>query len=1467
MVGFKSIALLISLLFLAACVPQTKQTSCSTNEAFNATLRTCVPVMNGPSSFINIDSPQPSYSFARYKNDTLPVTLSILIDNPYAQTYSVVWEHTFLGNGQAFSPSTPTSHTFSPSFFSNELGTHLISVKIKDANLDVVAEHSWEFKIDDNPKPVIQSSTVTPALYSSTYTPSTLPQSFSFTVKNSGATMTGAGYRTDWMLYRAGVLIDTETDTFPTSSPAGSLSPSGFNYPVYVFDPLLVDGTAVGAYNIIARVTNNASEVVAEQQWSATVSHPALSKIIGRDIYSATTNPSFGTTSVAYNGIAYTSSTTYNFIPTSFAAQGDYCVTVSNGEGTYVTPTDGLFVRVDYYLDGASLIYSGLTTAVDNKICLTDAAAATLNNVIFTNASTTSTQSHTLVARVVDEATGQEYTLSDMNGSLGTYPVTWNFSVKPSNAAPTVAFTAIGNLSGIICGSATATAQTCTVTQDAAFTLGITATDDFYSTSSTTDTVQNKFTYTMTLLRNGSPVSTCTKTITDVSDGNAVGTDFVGPDYLCSFTAASSDVNGSINPALNTYSVAVVFSDVGSPISGSSPMSGTTLTYNLNVIEANTVPTIVAQANTVGSSTTDSYMAESGLPSTVLNPGTAAEFITEGQTLNVNIRVNDTEMDDHQVQLYLCTDFTSTCSTTSLKASQTVLKTNNTSPTLTTLTYALPEDLIPITTPVATNVTAYFKVVVTDIPDIVSGLPTQTTTAGPPTHFRVNVRNENPAPQFSGTPSPLVATSLTTMVGYPLTIDPGTVTDASIPATENAISYQWYIDPTGGDNSFQAITGATYRILRWTPSNALTAGISVNLALCVSDGTTINSQPSTATVQTASYNPANGPNCLQSWDVTVRPNAVALNYDNGALDVGSDVDVWQDNTAPAEEKVIYSASVDSTGVIFVEKTVFDGNGVIYNNSTNGFKTVSFPALRSGTQSPASVKDISITGTTTHLYIAYQAADSSTPSSPKMRVRRIDKRYGIVSFVDYGSKILHIIDPINGYPHAGKFGFTYDNNPTLTTLLPMTTSPNIDIQQASGLGTAITVDFTGDLVSGQTLTTNGIAMTADDAPLATELCSGTLGACTTPGNAARYESFINLSVSRLLQGVSAFDNGSSGVSIYGALNGSEYLDENPTVANYIVGKLGKIVIIGGTWYLPFVDLTSAATLGQIRVLSAGALEADVLNSTLSTNDTIVYSSIGAVNWFTNEIDPSGNMVIAAVNTSNIAQLHRYTTLGVANNTPVNLFNGSPVNGASLRMSAPVAGNNYHYVAAKVLTILPATYEWSVGRYDASFVLDYTNTVSNLGYNAATITVLAEANVKDVSIETYPSLSSSLEARLMVTSTAGVGTTKLYAVRFRNDNELSCDYCTPINITSEVLSASKRIATTKIDLDMTIGSAGSASTATENIRDVLFAVYPVSTSGGIYKSHLGIFNMEIEAINSNSSDTTGLLGHRPPFIGQN
>lgn len=1450
MVGFKTTWLILSLLFLAACVPQSKQTSCKSNEAFSPALRTCVPIVGGPSSFISIDSFLPVSTLTKYKNDTNPMSFSVQITNPYAQAYVVEWVRQYNGSNFSITPDSDTSYTFPPSILSTEVGTHNITVRIRDMNNVIVDSHNFQIIINDSPKPIIDSVSVVPPTYNLAFTPNSANQIFSFTVKNNNSAFSLGDYSTVWTAEYNGIQFYTESDPFTTSSSSGS------NFPAYTFNPSALSvAKGLGNYTVRARVTNTLGEVVAERQWAASINHPTKYRVTSRDIYAAPTTPvAYSTVTTAYNGIPYTIDPTRNFIPLNMTAQGQYCVTLQSGAGVY--PADSKNIKVNYYLDG-TLIYTGTTTDADSEVCLSDSPDK--SNIVFTNTSPTTTQAHTITARVYDEAisgASAEYTASDLSANIGTYPITWDFLVKPTNAAPTVTFTALP-LTDITCGAASPTSKACTVTQDKKFTVGIHATDDFYSTTTDLD----RFTYSMVLHRNGLPMSgtltSCTKTALQTTPSNALGSDHTGPDYLCEFLIPSFDSTGSVNPYINTYNVSIIFSDTGSPITGSTAMAGTTLNYNLTVVnEASTPPRIDPQGITV----LDSFMADSAAPNVPLDPASnpLGNFILEGQTLNINVLVTDDERDDHRVAVYLCQASDSTCAASTFLTDKIVTKTDGAATTLTTLTYTLPEDLVEDVA-IGTSVAKYFKIAVTDAPDYVAGVTSATSTAAP-VHFSVNVQNKNPAPKFDGPAVPLKLAAITTMVGYPLKLDPGPVSDASLVTSENIPAFQWYIDATGGDDSYVAIPDATSQILNWTPTNAIPSGTKVNLVVCASDKTIANPQPALGDISTlaGSAYSINGPNCFGYWEVTVKQNAVALNYDGGlATDIDPDVAVWQDTTV-AGKKIIYTA-YSSGQEIYVEKTVFAADGTIYNSGLPGFgfQTVKFAAIDGS--AATGIKDISISGTNEFLYVAYQAAFTGTPGSPKIRIRRIDKRSGATGVLRLAS-----------YHDAGKFGFRY------TQQFPETSNPAaVTIPTTLLPGQRFTVTFNGLLAIGNTVTINGTTVfTATSGGTGGTLCAGGPGAgCSNNGNGTILANLINNSTDRNLQGFSATDLGNGTVEIYGAVGG-ESADGNANISNYVVGKLGKIVTFddgaGWKWYLPFVDLVNGATLGNIRVASGGALESHYLNST-AISSFLVYSGLGAVSTFTNDIF-TNKMVIASVDSASKATLSTYTIPTSVLSDTVSLFGGAPIEPATLRLSAPVTGNAHYFAAAKVLTAAPSTYEWMIGRYSPGVAPALVGTAETFSALASTTLpytgdVLDPESVADVNIQPLPSSSiAGTEARILVSSSNGAGPTgeyDMFAVRFRADGKLSCDLCVPLTVGTQKLSPVGRIATAKIDMAMPMGSTGAVITS----KDILIAAFGSQSSNvAPFRAQVGIYNAELESLSTKSRATNGDEGYRPPFIGQ-
>lgn len=1452
MVGLKTVWITIfGLLLLGACVPQTKQTECRSNEAFNASLRTCVPVIGGPTSFITVKTYSPAQPISVYKNASTIFPLVITVDNPYGQTYTVEWERVYFGTPSFFAGNTLTT-SLVPLSLASEIGAHFITAKIV-AGGQVVDSHTFQINVSDTPRPKVDTSTVTPSTYALGLTPADSPEQFSFTVKNSGSVVSGSGYTVKWTVTKNGVNLPSmaETDAFSNVTSTGSNTFYLGSAASPTFDPSIL---GVGSYVVKAVVGNTVpGEIVDQVQWSVTVTHPTLSNIVSRNIYSGSTSPAYSTVVKAYNGVPYTVSTAYNFIPTGQATQGDFCVEVADGDGTY--DGDSVFVRVDFYLDNSTLIYSGYTDdAGVNEVCLSDANLATvLPTVLFSNTTSTTAQAHTLTARVIDEGSNTEYATTDLAGGLGSYPITWNFNVLPVNAAPTVAFTTTA-LSNITCGLTSANAKNCTVAQDSTFTVGVYVQDEHYNPASD----RANFSYTMTLYKSGSPISTCTKTTALVAAQAGPGNDATGsidtngPDYLCQFSVPSYDASGPVNPSAWAYNVAIVVSDSGSPISGAVAATANTFYYNLTVTEANTAPTIDSQGTTI----TDSYLAKSTDPTTVVRSSATADYVTEGETININVLVSDTERDSHQVKVSTCgTD--ATCASAAAYQTTTTTKSDNVITTFTSFSYSFSESTVPVGTAIGANVPIYFKIESTDIPSSGAGLSATSRI------FSVNVRNRNPAPQIAGTQTPAYTDSLTTMVGYPLSIDPGTITDASLVASESSIKYQWYIDPTGLDTSYAKITGATNEVLIWTPSNGIAAGNTINIKLCVHDDTTINPLPADADVDTTPTNDpsGNGPNCSDKWDVTVRPNAAALSYTGAAAlnDLTKNVAIWHDTTT-TDKRVVYAAYSDGAK-IFIDKAVFDANGVIYDDSLGSyFETVSFNALSTGDPLAAgSIKDISLAGDADFLFVAYSAAVSSDPTTARIKIRRIDKRGG----VNYGDKTSTAT-----YPHTSKFGYSY-TQPTIS--LSVTIAGAITAPTPATEGTPFDITFVSALTNGDSITINGVDFFAADPETSTTLCAGS--GCDNSGNASKLVSLINSSTDRRLQGFSAYvPPAGSMVTLYGAVGG-EHLDSHATILNYNVAKLGKIIVDGtGFWYLPFIDYTTVSTMQNIRVLKGPAdlvldSTATVLDSSVVYGDDLLAGEVGPVNWFDNAL-LAGQMVIAAINTSNVASLLTFDMGTGAQTGALTLFSGAPVASESLRFSIPVAGNGNYFAAAKVLTTLPATYEWKIGRY-AGLAVSFENTFALAAYNSATEDVIAPTSIDDivdVRIQSVPSAApGSSEARLLITSKAGLGgDPNLYLARLRSDNEISCGLCMKVNTGAQGLADSKYIAITPIYQTMQVGTAG--NTANEHQKDVFFAIYPIeSAAPGIYVPHWGIFNTNVESIQSTTTDTTGTLGHRPPFIG--
>jgi hypothetical protein len=1454
MVGFKTFWILISSLILfAACVPQTKQSECGSNEAFNASLRTCVPVVGGSSSFINISSYTPMFTQTRSKDDTTNLTFTIAVSNPYNQSYSVEWERVFNAG-----PVTMCSNALTCSFPASllgttlgEVGTHILTAKIKDGNGSVVDSHSFELKINQLPRPVINTGTMQPISFSYTKYPTDPRVEFSFTVNNNNSTMSVTqNYRTDWTVIKNGTTIHTEADAFTNFGPTGSNIAYLGSSPLPEFNPANLMKYGVGSYIVRAVVQNDTpGEIVAEQQWSILVKQPDLAKVTTVSL------PAPGVNTIAHNGVDYNDFPALSWVYGASNLQPNFCITVNDRDGTY--SADGKSIQVKFYLDsvgGEICTKTTLDTPGSQTICLVDANVCTGSAAIFdtsllrfNNTSSTQQQSHKVTARLYDEATALEFGPSNLEPSAGTYPIEWGIQVNPINVAPVITFgPAASNPTGCATSGAYAKSN-CQVNQGQDFTVSFVTTDDFYTAFAN----PGEFNWDVKLKMNGSDLSTppfitgCEKAFgatTPVATATNV--------WTCTLRVPHYQSIGALSP-VGPFQVVATMQDSGSPIGGLGLVSQS-LTWNLVVTETNAItPNIVISAQSTLASTSH-ISRDTPLPITYLDPA-GSNYATETESISFKIGVRDPELDNFQYSIYRCGagSTAATCVTPTMITASAInylrvlypaatlpfTDTVYTDPVLVSaLVYQLPENLllnIGADVDKVTNVPVYFRIDVADRPTTLPLASVKTDSK----IFTINVRNYNPAPVINvagANPAiNLSTTSYPVVSGFPFSINPGTITDASTNTDESTVIYQWYATGDGGTSWFQ-IPGGTQKNLTWTPDQGAPA--TIELKLCVGDRPAAN----------PILSPIAGGNCTTgSWFISPKSYLAKPTPAAPSVNVSSEVAVWVDtNDGDPTVDVIYSAYVGADNHIYVNKTVRDATFAL----NTSFQTVKITSQKDGTAANT-VKNISLSGNANNLYIAYMASHPSTPGNLIPRLRRIDKSYDA-----------SLIGQKTGFPHKGKFGFSYNG----FTIVPSGSCTTCTVTPGTDLSSP-TIAFSAGAPIGSSISINGYAFTASANPTAAnEFCG--VGTCGAVDAAASLAAKINASTDSALNGITAAPTSPGATSI--ALNGQsqfDYIDWDGSYSTSLtVGGtgFGKMFVIGNYWFIPMINaILPGDQQNNITVLNGATTSPTLQNAGTSIDNTDVLTNIGQVAAFDAKLNANDNLIIASISadvtTAGRATLSRFALAGLRNFEPTTGTSQIGLFGTRLfqdiKVAADTTGNTSIFVLAKERTSDGG--EWNAGRYTSTlagipsenFITDQLTTTDNTDdYIDNTIMLKPE----------IIAVPNSSDARLFFNSVgipAGVSGTRM--ARWKYDNTFSCGLCAPIGSTG----VTSLFVLSNVVIDTTLGTAGYV--VNENQKDVAY-VFTNYLNTTTYDSQLSLINLETETIQSTNIDTVNHLW-RVPF----
>lgn len=1409
MVDFKILNLwifLIASLVLSGCVPQAKQTECSTNEAFSPTQRRCLPVNPSETSFIKIKSPVPTGGITMTASSGSPLTFTVMLENPYNRSYRMRWLRNF--NGTQFTIHTPSSasanisdHPYSISLVPSgdlfgAVGNHIITAQILDANSNnVIDSHDFTLQLTNDPTPNGQS--FSPSLsFPVNQNPINSTMTFSFSVLNNSREMSMPRLR--WRLVK--LTGTAQPDLEEIDSLINTNSPQNVDF---IFNPAnpMRNGVAptapfsdfVGQYRLEASIMDGAINF-STYSWSINLLHPDLGFVFN----SHTPVPGDGSSTIrAFNGIAYSDLTPSNFSYFNNSVRSQFCVQVSDGDGRY---GNGVFVR--YYLGNSTgHVYQGLTSGGDDEICLSDAPAPTQNAIVFSDSNPELTWSTSISARVFDAQTGEEYTRYD----AGAYPLKWNIVVEPVNKAPVLTF--VDNVSTVVCGATIGTVRNnCQITQsndtiNNTLTVAFQITDEHY-----TDSAQ--FAYTATLSRGS--------TVVDSSCQKAFGV-AGGPVFSCNFTVPSYDAIGSINPTLDAWKVAVNVSDSGSPYSPGNQKTSS-LIWNLDVQEINYRP-IISSVNT--------YLAAA-----------STTTFTEKETAIFQVNLTDPERDEYIIELARCgaTLADSDC-TTLMTTTRTYL---NSGDYLINrrLAYTIPDGFLTANT-LSANVLFRLKVInYASTAGALNQLPNEAISS-----INLTINNYNPAPVFANTNAlDTVAPSLPDPLGidymafgsFPLTLDPATVTDASEMPAEAVIEYQWWIAPYSVTPTWSEIVGANSRLLRWTPGTTMASG-NYLIKLCATDG-----YPPRASIDPN----FGGSYCNNPAIVAVHNNFLSMasiSTTTGNFVTGAPA-VWIDTTATGvvpsatgNSRIAYSAYVvdhratSGSFRIHVQKSVYNvnGTGEMQILAEMDFDAID-PVEHTADFNIYDVKDLRIVGDNNSLYIAYIANFENFAHSLGYRpeIRRIFKG------TTRGQKTA---PNLHGSPFAFNYqGFFVDHSQALCSACWNGANSANDLQVTGG---SITLD-TSNFTSGSTIE---LGYAAGSYPLT-----------ITPTGVDSTNLAINITnaINAHAQlGFTAVHSGASSVIIYGPVANEEARIQQHT------NKLGQIWMDASYLYVPYINLSQAVP--NNKVISVERVQNDssqslwnVANALGGMTSTLLAGTYS--NDFDNAIDRNGNVLFAYANNGGQGNLIKFTGANFA--TGINYSILPTRNVQKIRISASNAANDFYYVMGQAgdesIAITRLESDLTVADFNRVWTLE---AIGPTDFQTAALVSSLAGNIYDFAIQTASldtySVSSIAEARILISSTLG-----LFAFKTKTDNTVSCGSCEPISRSGSTVSPlAPLLGISNLVINQTIGTPGNISpTNNENTRDIMAFTYIDSSVADENILRLGVINSERVQINSTTQD---------------
>lgn len=1379
--------LLLILLVVTGCLPQAKKQACTEGSIFNATARTCVPITSGgQTSGVYISNKSPAISnLTVAQSQTSASAFAVTVADPNNQGYVIRWM-LYPPSGVTFTGNPLIINTANYNLIPNNLamspGLWTLAAEIYNSTgVSLLTSSQWAVTVSSNPTPTlsINSGAALQATTGSRLTTDTSTTYFAVNVTDTAPSATS--WTLNW--YYDGVLMKTGSST-------GSRTPltSSTTYETFFSSTNALSSdnppVASGPHLIRAELRNGTS-IYDYIEWTVYVYAPNLPQI-------SITAPPLPDTSVTVNAIDGISLLSGGFRSngSNIFPSEDFCVAVNDFDGTRNNSIPGGVV-VQFRNNGTPVGAPQTFSANHSYVCLGDFNSAF--NMTLANSN-------------VGEFKTVTATVTDVDTNTAVAVVSWGVSIRPKNTAP------VANISS-------PTSNPVIQLQDTTQSYIMTVTDEDTTTPDNMDIAFFIDGVAMNGTNNFPGTSVPTPDCTHTASIAPLG----ATRLQCNVTIPSYDLAGRVDPTTKTYTITARATDQS--VNGAAAQISNILSWTMEPINSAS-PAITQTSSSIAaqgvSTTTNSYVAPLLSPT---SPSTGP--YSEGSDIIFSVLVNDAERDDFFIQIDRCSNLTCTGTFTTVVGAYLVTRSVDDLGKRVTYSYTIPEDTI---TGAASGTVAYRVSVQDRLPDfnLDSVVDLGTTVSAIMT---ITVQNDNPFPIWGGAggANPTLASALNIMVGYPLTLDPGTVTDAST-ADGNTVLYQWEISLDAG-TTWTSIAGATSRVLKWTPTNAI-AGSAVRLRLCLGDDGFGNGLALCTGIAapTAPGLPATTRVAGPWTGIVAQANTTAKNAVTPSAN--GEVATWYDAT----EREMYMVYINKAGVnsssIVVEK---------YDVATAGtlsfVKSTSFTTERTGPAYDASALSVVgqrvTVGATTYrgLYISY-VTQSAPTVPPRLRVRHVELT-------------------------NDELRFTYSN-----FFESVSASPDISVIEGATPGT-VTLQVTDSTFdASEYISFNGMKLTPVPTTSTPSDCEFEAdGTLTTDQVMTNIETAFYTCASNTAD-PRAFTPNASPVGDTWAITNfpRDWVDLDYSV---YLSKAGEIMLQSDMLLIPFLDNLNSGKLSVaiLGTINAGFTNGSLANAASPFGQVPTYVALNSTVQgldLANSYASSGTFDVAMTTVMSGLNVYRLSfnppsTIGITN-TVTNVFgSGEVVQKPRIATGNSSTNNNVFILAQDAGSI---TKELFFARIDvgAAYSLAPTMPMVPLDGTHEQAKELAEYRIR--------ALTGNRRAGLVVMTDGGEILTSLIKPVTSVSN---VPMIRPVaggsgtNYPEVDSSVSTTVATLGMSFpfSFTVGDAG--ATASENVKESVVVLYPSSAATGLSASFI---NLTEEGINATSINSAG--GYQPPYI---